>query len=253
MLKKRIIPVQLLVEGRLVKTVGFEGARDVGDPIASSRVYSAQDADELIFLNIERQRRSVDSLVPILERVSEVCFMPLTLGGGVSSTQDASYLIRAGADKIAVNSAVYSNIDMVRQVAEEFGAQAVVVGIVVRRDPDGTPVLFSGCGCKREPVPLKEHVRRVVEAGAGEILLNSIDQDGMMNGYDIDLLKTVVEATSVPVIGCGGAGHFEHLRTAFLEANPSALACGSLFNFGDNNPIRAKAFLTNYGIPFKSL
>jgi cyclase len=178
--------------------------------------------------------------------------MPLSLGGGVASVADAARLIRHGADKVVVNSAVYQNYDLVRGIADEFGSQAVVASVDARRDvASGDYVLFSDCGRRREAVGLDEHIQRVVESGAGEILLNSIDQDGMMSGYDLELLHRVMSRQPVPVIGCGGAGHYNHLKAAFLEVGASAVACGSLFNFGDSNPIRAKAFLTNYGIPFK--
>lgn len=251
-LKKRIIPVQLLVAGRLVKTVKFGAWRDVGDPVASSRVYNAQNADELVFLNIDRDARSVEPMLALLERVSEVCFMPLALGGGIRTFDDAARLIRHGADKIVVNSAVYGDYGLVTAIADEFGAQAVVVGVDVRWDDAlGEYVPHADCGRRREAVALEAHVERATAAGAGEILINSIDRDGTMDGYDVPLLKQVAAMSRVPVIGCGGAGHYNHLKEAFLESGVSALACGSLFNFGDNNPIRAKAFLSNYGIPFK--
>lgn len=253
MLKRRIIPVQLLVGGRLVKTVRFGASRDVGDPVASSKVYNAQNADELVFLNIDRDERSVEPMLRLLERVSEEVFMPLALGGGIRSVDDASRLIRAGADKVVVNSAAYRDPELLRRIADRFGAQAVVVSIDVRRGEDGGYALYSDCGRRREDVGLDEHVERVVEHGAGEILVNSIDRDGTMEGYDLELIRRVVERSPAPVIGCGGAGHYNHLKEGFLEAGASALACGSLFNFGDSNPIRAKAFLTNYGIPFKAV
>ncbi len=252
MLKKRIIPMQLLVEGRLVKTVQFGAYRDVGDPVASSRVYNAQDVDELVFLNITRTARHIDPLFRLLDRVSEVCFMPLALGGGITSATDAARLIQHGADKVVVNSAVYRDDGLIGEIAAEFGTQAVVVGIDVRRNgADGTYHLFSDCGRRLESVSLAAHVERVIAAGAGEILINSIDRDGTMTGYDLALLRQVVDLARVPVIGCGGAGHYNHLKEAFLETGVSALSCGSLFNFGDNNPIRAKAFLSNYDLPFK--
>jgi imidazole glycerol-phosphate synthase subunit HisF len=251
LLKKRIIPIQLPIEGRLVKTVRFDAYRDVGDPVASSKVYNAQNADELVFLNISRTERSIEPMLRLLERVSEEVFMPLSLGGGIASAADAARLIRSGADKVVVNSAVYRDYDLVRAIADLFGAQAVVVSVDARHEGDGDYALYSDCGRRREEVSLEAHVERVVEHGAGEILVNSIDRDGTMEGYDLELLRRVAARSSVPVIGCGGAGHYNHLKEGFLEGGVSALACGSLFNFGDNNPIRAKAFLTNYGIPFK--
>ncbi len=252
MLKKRIIPVQLLSGGRLVKTRQFGASRDVGDPVASSKVYSAQQADELVFLNIERGARTVLPMLALLERVSEVVFMPLALGGGIGTFEDAEALLRHGADKVVVNSAVYRDVSIVSRIADRFGAQAVVVAMDARRDPEtGRAILFSDCGRRREDVEVLDHVRRVIEAGAGELFVQSIDRDGVMTGYDVPLVAEVAEASSVPVIACGGAGTYEHMRQAFVETRASALACGSLFNFGDNNPIRAKAFLGNYGIPFK--
>ena len=252
MLKKRIIPVQLLLDGRLVKTKQFGAYRDVGDPVASSRVYNAQNADELVFLNINRSARGIDPLLTLLERVSEVTFMPLSLGGGVTSYDSAARLIRSGADKVVLNSAAYSDPQLITSIADAFGSQAVIVSIDARLDSNYAEyTVYSDCGRKAEAVTLDAHLEKVVAAGAGEIFINSIDRDGMMNGYDIPLLKKVASAVSIPVIGCGGAGHYNHLKDAFLETRVSALACGSLFNFTDSNPIRAKAFLTNYGIPFK--
>ena len=254
MLKKRIVPVQLLLGERLVKTVRFDTHRDVGDPVASSKVYSSQDADELVFLNIDREGRSADRLLRLLERVSAVCFMPLAMGGGIRALADVEALIRRGADKVVINSAAYRDRDLLAQAADKFGAQAVVVSIDVRRDLEtGAPRLFSDCGRRAEAITLEEHIRAVSNSGAGELLVNSIDRDGTMEGYDVPLIAEVRAQSRVPVIACGGAGNYTHLKDAFLATDVEALACGSLFNFGDNNPLRAKAFLGNYGIPFKKI
>lgn len=252
MLKKRIIPVQLLLNNRLVKTKGFDSYRDVGDPVASSKVYNSQLADELVFLNIERDanRRSIHDLVRLIDAVSEVCFMPLALGGGICTIEDAATLIRSGADKVVVNSVAYRDPDLLREISDRFGAQALVVSVDVRKE-GSQYVLFSNCGHKREAVSLVDHIRAVVKAGAGEILLNSIDRDGAMGGYDIELIQAASQVAKLPLIACGGAGNYYHMLEAFQKTSASALACGSLFNFTDSNPIRAKAFLGNYGIPFK--
>ena len=254
MLKKRIIPVQLLLDDRLVKTVQFDSFRDVGNPVTSSKVYSDQDADELIFLNIDRNARSIDTLLSLLEKVSEVCFMPLTVGGGIGSVEDAAKLIENGADKVSLNSICYENSKIIKEIAERFGRQAVVVSIDVRYDEKSAVYrLYSQCGRKEELISIEEHIANVIANGAGELLINSIEQDGMMNGYDLALLKTVTALSTIPVIICGGAGSFLHLQEAFEMAEVSAVACGSLFNFGDNNPLRAKAFLKNYNIPLKTI
>lgn len=251
MLKKRIIPVQLLVDQRLVKTVRFGAMRDVGDPVASSRVYSAQSADELCFLNIARDARSIAPLIAVLERVSAVCFMPLSLGGGIVCDEDAANLIRLGADKVVINSALYRDVGIITRVGGVFGAQAVIAAIDARAEPDGGWSLWSDCGRVRQDVSLSEHVRACVAAGAGELLIQSIDRDGTMGGYDLALIQAVQTACPRPVIALGGAGTYDHLLAAFQQTGVSALAMGSLFNFGDNNPLRAKAHLSNHGLRFK--
>jgi cyclase len=233
--------------------VRFDTWRDVGDPVSSSRIYSSQDADELVFLNIDRERRSVEELIPLIRKVSEACFMPLSIGGGLRTLQDAEKLIKNGADKVVVNSACFDDPDLVARIADKFGTQAVVVSIDARRDSNGAPALYSDCGRKRQDVTLEEHVGRMVARGAGEIFINSIDRDGTMEGYDLDLVKRAAARATVPVIACGGAGHYNDIKDLFLETGVDAAACGSLFNFGDNNPIRAKAFLRNYKVPLRTI
>jgi imidazole glycerol-phosphate synthase subunit HisF len=252
MLKKRIIPVQLLNSERLVKTVKFERWRDVGDPVKSSAVYNSQFADELIFLNIARSRRSTEDLARVIAEVAKVCFMPMAMGGGINTAEEAAFLILNGADKIVLNSAAYSRPEVIRRTADSFGSQAVIVSVDVRWDNAlGDYRLYADCGRVAQSVSLKEHVKACERAGAGEIMIQSIDRDGTMEGFDTRLIKRTMTATSLPVIGCGGCGNYEHLRDAFLATDVQALACGSIFNFTDSNPIRAKAFLSNYGIPLK--
>jgi len=251
MLKRRIIPVQLLLNGRLVKTVGFGDWRDVGDPVKSAAVYNSQLADELIFLNIDRDRSTIEPLLAILHKVSEVCFMPLAVGGGVRTFEDASRLIESGADKVVINSAAYTSPEMLRRVADRFGEQAVVVGIDVKRSADGGYIAVADSGRSPQSIALEAHIRACEAAGAGEFLVQSVDRDGQMAGFDLNLLRLAAATANVPVIGCGGSGQYDHLKEAFLETDVSALACGSLFNFSDSNPLRAKAYLTNYGLSFK--
>ena len=237
-----------------MKTVEFGDFRYVGDPVMSSKVYSDQDADELIFLNIERKERSAESLVAIIQNVSEMCFMPLTVGGGINSLEDADLLFQSGADKLIINSACYEKPSLLSSIANVYGAQSIVVSIDVRKnDDDGKYMCFSDCAEKSQNTKLLDHVSRVVDYGAGEIFINSIDRDGMMAGYDLDLFRAVSSIAKVPIIGCGGAGTFEHVKAAFLETDLSALACASLFNFGDNNPFRLKAHLRNAGILCKKV
>ncbi len=249
MLKRRIIPIELLCNGRLVKTRQFSSARDVGDPTKSSKVYSDQDADELILLHIDRTGRNMDVLEEVIKRIAVHCFVPLTAGGGITLLRHAEQLIAAGADKVVVNSIAYTDRSVLTSISNQYGRQALVVGIDVRLE-GGKYILYANGGATPQPESLESHITNVIAAGAGELMIQSIDRDGVMNGYDLDLIRHVVKLSSVPVIAASGAGNFVHLKAAF-DAGVDAVACGSLFNFGDNNPLRAKAFLKNHGIPLK--
>lgn len=252
-MKKRIIPIQLLLDGRLVKTRGFAAPRDVGDPVKSAGVYNSQNADELIFLNIARGERTIAPLRKVIEGVSEVSFMPIAIGGGIASFDDAAELIHTGADKVIINSCAYRDPAVITATARTFGSQAVVVCVDARRVADGRGwELLSDCGRIVEPVAMEAHLRDVLAAGAGEIMVQSVDRDGTMTGFDLPLVRAVMAVATVPVIAAGGSGDYEHLRQVFDDADVSAVACGSLFNFSDSNPIRAKAHLTNHGIAFKT-
>lgn len=252
MLKRRIIPVELLAHGRLVKSVAFGAYRDVGDPVKSSKVYSDQDADELLILNVVRSPHAVSLLAAQLRRIARECFVPITAGGGIRSIEDATQLFEAGADKVSVCTAAFDNLPLLEQIATRYGSQALVVCVDVRRMADGSAGLMSDCGTQRQAIDLDAHLRRVAEAGAGEVLIQSIDRDGAMTGYDLPLIQRVCRATALPVIALGGAGQIVHLKDAF-EQGAEAAACGSLFNFGDNNPLRAKALLKNYDVPLKKI
>lgn len=252
MLKRRIIPVELLANGRLVKSVAFGAYRDVGDPVKSSKVYSDQDADELLILNVVRAPDAVAMLAAQLRRIASECFVPVTAGGGIRTVDDATLLFEAGADKVSICTAAFDDLALLTQIATRYGSQALVVCVDVRRLPDGTPGLVSHCGTQPRQVSLETHLHRAADAGAGEILIQSIDRDGAMTGYDLPLVRQVCQATELPVIALGGAGQIVHLKDVFDEGAEAA-ACGSLFNFGDNNPLRAKALLKNYDVPLKKI
>ena len=180
--------------------------------------------------------------------------MPLSLGGGIRSYDDAATLIKSGADKVVLNSIAYREPEVINKVKTQFGAQAVVVCIDVRLDKKNNEYqLYSHCGQNKEPITLDEHLQCVVNAGAGEILIQAIDHDGTMAGFDVPLVKRVNDFCDLPVIACGGSGNYEHLKEVFIETNVSAVACGSIFNFSDSNLIRAKSFLSNYDLPFKEI
>lgn len=252
MLKKRIIPLLLLHDDRMVKGKQFKNFRDTGNPRTAVRIYSAQDSDELAFLDIQGSLNSRDALVDVLRDASEECFMPLVAGGGVKSVEDVRELLKAGADKVIITTAAVSNPKLIQKSTEKFGNQCIVAGIDYRHESDGTRVWIRSGNEPTRLTPL-EHARRLIDLGVGEILLNCINRDGMMQGYDIAVADEIAKASSIPVILCGGAGNFMHLAEAFQKTEVSAVACASLFHFGDNNPIRARSYLRNLGIPMRVL
>lgn len=254
MLKKRIIPILQLHQQRLVKTQQFSSWRNVGDPVKSASVYNSQFTDELVLINIDRDNRSITPLLEVIPEIAKVSFMPLSVGGGISNFEDAAALINRGADKITLNSACYDMPQLISDIADKFGSQAVIVSIDVKKNENTQSYsLYSNCGQSLQSISLEQHIKKCEQAGAGEFMFQSIDHDGMMSGFDINLLQQVMKLTNLPVIGASGSGNYQHLKEAFTETGVSALACGSLFNFSDSNPIRAKNYLTNYDIAFKKV
>lgn len=250
MLKKRVIPVLLLANGRMVKGKQFKDYRDTGDPRSAARIYNAQYADELIFIDIEAGFENRGALLEIVRVAASECFMPLTVGGGISSVDDVKALLLAGADKVVITSASVERPALIQDVSKIFGRQCVVGGIDYRGSGDGAKV-WVNCGAEETNLNPVEHAKKLVGLGAGEIFLNSIDRDGMMAGYDLEMASLVTDAVSVPVIVCGGAGNFMHLAEVLQQTKASAVACASLFHFGDNNPIRARSYLRNLGVPLR--
>lgn len=251
MLKKRVIPVLLLRGSRCVKGTRFAEYRDTGDPVMAARVYNAQAADELMFLDIDAAHEGRQTMLSVVEKVSEECFMPFTVGGAIRSLDDIRRALVAGADKVAITTAAVERPELVAEAAEVFGSQCVVAGIDVRREGSSFIVVTHSGRCPTG-VDLLTHVRRLDELGAGEILVNSISADGTMEGFDLELVQKVATATKKPVIACGGAGNLVHLDAAF-KSGAHAVACASLFHFADNNPIRVRAFLKNAGWPQKNV
>jgi cyclase len=252
MLKKRIIPTLLLSKGRMVKGKQFSNFRDTGDPVSAARIYNAQNADELFFLDIDANRNGspFEILEKTVKAVAKECFMPLSVGGGVDSIDKIRRLLLVGADKISVTTTAHTDPGLINTAANLFGRQCIVVGIDVKREA-GQYVLYSHCGDKRTTKTLRDFIIEMTERGAGEFVLNSIDNDGMMKGYDLECAKEARSYTDRPIIISGGAGTFMHLVDAFKEAHIDAVACASLFHFGDNNPIRARSYLLNQDIPMK--
>jgi cyclase len=250
-LKRRVIPVLLLRGGRCVKGKQFTGFRDTGNPAMATRVYNAQAADELMFLDIDATNEGRRDTLKFVERASEEAFMPLTVGGGIRTIEEVRASLAAGADKVAITTAAIEAPELVGDAAETFGSQAIIAGIDFRRE-DGSLVVYTRCGRVRTDVDFADHVRNMDRCGAGEILINSIDNDGMMQGYDLEAIRLAASLTKRPVIACGGAGNYGHLDAAF-KAGAHAVACASLFHFGDNNPPRVRAYLKNAGYPVKNV
>ena len=255
MIKKRIIPVLTILENKLVKTKKFTNPLVVGNLYNTSKTYNDSDADEIIILNINKKNENkIENLIENLNQITKYCFMPLAFGGGIRNILHVDKLINNGADKIILNSICYEEHKIISKISKKYGSQSIIISIDIKYcEKDEEYKLYSNNGTKLEKVKIHEHIFKVQNEGAGELFINNIDNDGMKCGYDINLIKNIKQIAKIPIISCGGAGNFNHIKDLFLDTDISAAACGSLFNFGDNNPVRAKAYLQNYGIRFRSV
>jgi len=253
MLKTRIIPCLDVKDGRVVKGVNFVALRDAGDPVEQARAYDAAGADELMFLDITASSEGRGLILDVISRTAEVCFMPVSVGGGVRQVSDMRRLLLAGADKVSTNTAAVENPDLIAAGADAFGAQCVVVAIdaKAREDGSGGWNVWTYGGRKDTGIDVVDWAAKVVERGAGEILLTSMDRDGAKIGYDIPLLKAVTGAVNVPVIASGGAGKTEHLVEAAREGHAAAVLAASIFHFGEISIGEAKQAMADAGIPVR--
>jgi cyclase len=236
----------------MVKGVNFDNYRDTGDPVSAARIYNAQYVDELIIIDIDATNEGRCFSKEVIEKVSKECFMPLTIGGGINSIEVIRELVLQGADKVVINSAAYLNERLIMEAADMFGKQCIVIGIDVRKE-GGVYRLYRNSGRVLCEVALLDHVKRVEELGAGELFINNISKDGMMDGYDLELIELISSNSNLPIIACGGAGNFKHLADAYIQTKVSGLAMASIFHFGDNNPIRARAYLKNNSVAIKEI
>jgi cyclase len=250
MLKVRVIPCLDVKDGRVVKGVKFLELRDAGDPVEQASAYDAAGADELMFLDITASHEGRAAILDVVARTAEVCFMPLSVGGGVRAVDDARRLLRAGADKIAINTAAVESPGLVSACADAFGAQAVVVAIDAKRRDDRWEVFTYG-GRRATGIDVVDYALGSVERGAGEILLTSMDRDGAKTGYDVALLAAVTGAVGVPVIASGGAGQASHLVDAVKLGGADAVLAASIFHFGEITIGQAKRTLAEAGIPVR--
>ncbi|GIW43564.1 MAG: imidazole glycerol phosphate synthase subunit HisF [Candidatus Binatia bacterium] len=254
MLARRIIPCLDVKDGRVVKGVNFVGLRDAGDPVEIAQRYDEEQADELTFLDITASHERRKILLDVVARTAETVFMPLTVGGGVRAIQDVRDLLNAGADKVSINTAAVQNPDLVRDAAEKFGSQCIVVAIDAKRilgsDPPRWEVYTHG---GRQPAGLDavEWAVRMVEAGAGEILLTSMDRDGTRLGYDLELTRAVVQAVPVPVVASGGVGNLEHIYEGLALAGASAALAASIFHYREFSIRECKEYLARRGVPVR--
>jgi imidazole glycerol-phosphate synthase subunit HisF len=251
MLTKRIIPCLDVTAGRVVKGTKFLELRDAGDPVECAVAYNNQGADELVFLDITATSDNRGTMVDVVARTAERCFMPLTVGGGIRSVADMKVMLQAGADKVSVNSAAVYDPALVNQGADTFGSQCIVVAIDAKRNGDGTWRVYTAGG--RTPTELNavEWAREVARRGAGEILLTSMDADGTKAGYDIALTRAVNEAVNIPVIASGGAGSVDHMVTVLDEGRADAVLAASIFHFGEMTVGDVKTKLAERGIPVR--
>ncbi len=252
MLSRRIIPCLDVTNGRVVKGVKFQELRDAGDPVACAKAYDAQGADELVFLDITASSDGRDIMHDVVARTAEQCFMPLTVGGGLRSVEDIEKMLKAGADKVSLNTSAIKTPQLIADASRRFGAQCIVVAIDARREADGKSWrVFTHGG--RNPTELNavDWARRAVELGAGEILLTSMDCDGMKTGYDCALTRAVSDAVTVPVIASGGAGELSHFADAITEGHASAVLAASLFHFGTFTIPQVKTFLAGHNVPVR--
>jgi cyclase len=249
----RIIPCLDVHAGRVVKGVNFVDLRDAGDPVEQARAYDLAGADELCFLDIGASHEGRDTIVDVVRRTAEVCFMPLTVGGGVRSAADARALLLAGADKVAVNSAAVARPEVVAEIADRFGSQCVTASIDARQVELGRWEVFTHGGRRATGIDALEHAARLAGLGAGELLVTSMDRDGTRDGYDLALTRAIADATDVPVVASGGVGKLADLVAGVVEGHASAVLAASIFHFGEASIADARAALGAAGVAVRGV
>ena len=248
MVKKRIIPIILLKEGRCVKGVNFKNFRDVGNPTTVARVYDAQKADELVFLDIMANHEDRSTLFEVVRKTADECFMPLCVGGGVKSISDIRVLLKNGADKVSINTAAVENPTLVEEAVKIFGSSTILVSIDVKKTEKFGHEVFTHSGTVATGLNALDWAKQVERLGAGEILITSIDQEGTRNGYDLDLVKVIVNNVGIPVIASGGVGNLKDLEDGINIGGASGVSLGSILHFTDQNVIKARNYFKTVGI-----
>ena len=250
-LAKRIIPCLDVDQGRVVKGVKFENIRDAGNPVEVSKRYNEQGADEITFLDITASHEERDTTLHTVEAIADEVFIPLTVGGGVRTIEDIRALLNAGADKVSINSAAVKNPEFVREASERFGAQCIVVAIDAKQTGDNRWEIFTHGGRKPTGIDAVAWAGKMADYGAGEILLTSMDQDGMKNGFDLGVTKAITDLVTIPVIASGGVGNLQHLADGVLQGGADAVLAASIFHFGEHTVQEAKEFMAAEGIEMR--
>ncbi|HEX9758505.1 MAG TPA: imidazole glycerol phosphate synthase subunit HisF [Nitrospiria bacterium] len=254
MLSKRIIPCLDVKDGRVVKGVGFLNLKDAGDPVEIAELYDRQGADEICFLDITASHEKRSILLDVVSRTAEMVFMPLTVGGGIKELEDISQLLRSGADKVSINTAAVERPEFVEEAAQRFGTQCIVLAIDAKRVNGAKNLrweVYTHGGRKETGLDIVQWAQQGEKWGAGELLLTSMDQDGRKNGYDLELLRAVADAVSIPVIASGGAGNSEHLFQALTQGHADAVLAASIFHYGEVSIPEVKKYLEGKGIPVR--
>jgi len=251
LLKARVIPCLDVEGGRVVKGVNFVDLVDAGDPVEQARIYDAAGADELCFLDITASHENRETIFDVVSHTAEVCFMPLTVGGGVRKSEDIRALLLAGADKVSINTAAVHNPAFVREAAQKFGSQCIVVAVDAKSVGPDRFEIFTHGGRKPTGIDAIQWVKRMADYGAGEILLTSMDRDGTKQGFNIPLTRAVADAVTIPVIASGGVGTLDHLVEGIVEGHASAVLAASIFHFGTYTIAEAKAHMDKAGVPMR--
>ena len=248
----RVIPCLDVADGRVVKGVNFVDLKDAGDPVEQARAYSEAGADELCFLDISASHEGRKTLLDTVRRTAKVCFMPLTVGGGVGSVEDARALLLAGADKVAINSAAVARPELVGDIAAQMGSQCVVASVDARPTGEDRWEIFTHGGRRETGIDALDHARRLAELGAGELLVTSMDGDGTQAGYDLKLTRAIADSVGIPVIASGGVGTLDHLVEGVTQGHASAVLAASIFHFGTHSIAEAHAALREAGLPART-
>ncbi|MBT5108048.1 MAG: imidazole glycerol phosphate synthase subunit HisF [Rhodospirillaceae bacterium] len=251
MLKARVIPCLDVKDGRVVKGVNFVDLRDAGDPVEQARLYDKAGADELCFLDITASHENRDTIYDVVARTAEQCFMPLTVGGGVRTTDDIRKLLLAGADKVSINTAAIHRPEFVSEASQRFGAQCIVVAIDAKQTAPGKWEIFTHGGRKETGLDAVDWAKRMEANGAGEILLTSMDRDGTKSGFDIELTRAIADSVRIPVIASGGVGTLDHMVAGIRDGHATAVLAASIFHFGEFSIAETKAHMAAAGVPVR--